>query len=60
MFTSEEEMLKYEEALELMLKRYPGVVLCQYDVRDFGGSSMLRALKAHPDLFGMRLGTFLN
>jgi excisionase family DNA binding protein len=60
MFTSEEEMLKYEEALELMLKRYPGVVLCQYDVREFGGSSMLRALKAHPDLFGVRLGTFLN
>jgi excisionase family DNA binding protein len=60
MFTSEEEMLKYEEALELMLKRYSAVVLCQYDVREFGGSSMLRALKAHPDLYSVRLGTFLN
>ena len=60
MFPSEEEMLRYEEAFEVMFKRYPGVVLCQYDVRAFGGSSILRALKAHPDLYTLRLGTFLN
>jgi len=60
MFTSEDEMLKYEEAFDVMFKRYPGVVLCQYDVRAFGGSSILRALKAHPDLYTLRLGTFLN
>jgi hypothetical protein len=60
MFTSEDEMLRYEEAFEVFFKRYPGVVLCQYDVRAFGGSSILRALKAHPDLYAMRLGTFLN
>lgn len=60
MFTSEDEMLRYEESFEVMFKRYPGVVLCQYDVRAFGGSSILRALKAHPDLYAMRLGTFLN
>jgi len=60
MFTSEEEMLRYEEMFDLMFRRYPGVYLCQYDVRAFGGSSLLRALKSHPDLYGLRLGTFLN
>lgn len=60
MFTSEEEMLQYEEAFELMFKRYPGVTLCQYDARTFGGSTILRVMKSHPDLYTVRLGTFLN
>lgn len=60
MFTSEDEMLRYEEMFEVMFKRYPGVYLCQYDVRAFGGSSILRALKTHTDLFDLRFGSFLN
>jgi len=60
MFVSEEEMLRYEEAFEVMCRRYPVVVICQYDVREFDGPSLLRALKAHPDLYAFRLGTFLN
>jgi excisionase family DNA binding protein len=60
MFASEEEMLRYEEAYEVMSKRYPSVTMCQYDVRQFNGVALLRALKAHPDLFGLRTGTFLN
>ena len=60
MFRSEDEMLRYEEAFELLSKRYPVVVICQYDAREFGGVTLLRALKAHPDLFGLRIGTFLN
>src|SRR2546430_11754873 len=60
MFVSEEEMLRYEEAFEVMCRRYPVVVICQYDVRRFDGVALLRALKAHPDLFGFRMGTFLN
>ncbi len=60
MFASEEEMLRYEEAFETMSKRYPLAVMCQYDVRRFDGPALLRALKAHPDLFGLRIGTFLN
>jgi len=59
MFVSEEEMLRYEEAFEVMCRRYTVVVICQYDVRQFDGVALLRALKAHPDLFG-RMGTFLN
>lgn len=60
MFPSEDEMLRYEEMFEVMFKRYPGVYLCQYDVRAFGGSSILRALKTHTDLFDLRFGSFLN
>jgi excisionase family DNA binding protein len=60
MFDSEEEMLRYEEAFELMSKRYPVVVLCQYDARRFSGVALVRAWKAHPDMFGYRGGTFLN
>ena len=60
MFSSESEMLAYEEALDVMCKRYPVAILCQYDVRKFDGLALLRALKAHPDLFGLRTGAFLN
>lgn len=60
MFESEDEMLAYEEAFDLMCRRYPIAVLCQYDVREFDGVALLRALKAHPDLFGLRSGAFLN
>jgi excisionase family DNA binding protein len=60
MFSSEDEMLRYEETFDLMSKRYPVAVICQYDVRSFDGMALLRALKAHPDLFQYRLGTFLN
>ena len=58
-FTSGAEFLSFEEAFELMSKRYPVAVLCQYDVREFDGVAILRALKAHPDLFGLRSGAFL-
>jgi excisionase family DNA binding protein len=60
MFSSEDEMLRYEETFDMMSKRYPVAVICQYDVRSFDGVALLRALKAHPDLFQLRLGTFLN
>ena len=60
MFKSEEEMLRYEEAFEVMCRRYPVAVICQYDARQFDGVALLRAIKAHPDLFGLRLGSFLN
>ena len=60
MLRSEDEMLRYEEAFDVMCRRYSVVVLCQYDVREFSGSVILRSLKAHPDLFDFRLGTVLN
>jgi transcriptional repressor of dcmA and dcmR len=54
------EMMAYEEAYELMARRFPVVTLCQYDAREFDGEIMLRALKAHPDMFEQHLGGFLN
>ena len=60
MFDSEDEMLRYEEAFELMSRRYPVVVICQYDAREFSGFALVRALKAHTDLFELRIGAFLN
>jgi excisionase family DNA binding protein len=60
MFGSEADMLAYEEAYEVMAKRFPVVTLCQYDAREFDGEIMLRVLKAHPDMFDLNLGGFLN
>ena len=59
-FGSEAAMMAYEQAYELMAKRFPVVTLCQYDAREFDGEIMLRALKSHPDMFEQHLGGFLN
>jgi hypothetical protein len=47
-------------SLDVMAKRFPTVLLCQYDAREFDGEIILRALKAHPDMFEQHLGGFLN
>lgn len=60
MFISEEEMLRYEEGFEVMSRRYPVAVLCQYDAREFKGVALLRGFKAHPDMYAVRIGAFLN
>jgi len=60
MFPSEDEMLRFEQAYDVMCRRYPVAAICQYDAREFDGLGMLRVLKAHPDVFENRLGTFLN
>jgi hypothetical protein len=53
-------MMAYEEAYELMAKRFPVVTLCQYDAREFDGEIVLRVLKSHPDMFEQHIGGFLN
>ena len=60
MFPSEAEMMAYEEAYDRMARRYPLVTLCAYDARQFGGETILRMLKAHPDMFQQHLGLFLS
>ena len=60
MFASDADMMTFEEAFDVMAKRYPAVSLCQYDARAFNGEITLRALKAHPDMFQQHLGGFLN
>jgi excisionase family DNA binding protein len=59
MFPSEDEMLRFEEAYDVMCRRYPVSAICQYDAREFDGLAMLSVLKAHPDLFDHSLGAFL-
>jgi excisionase family DNA binding protein len=60
MFPPGADMMAYEEAYDVMSRRFPAVTLCQYDAREFDGEIMLRALKAHPDMFDQHLGGFLN
>jgi transcriptional repressor of dcmA and dcmR len=60
MFSSDADMLAYEEAFDLMARRYPAVTVCQYDAREFSGEVILRALKAHPDMLELHIGGFLN
>ena len=59
-FVSEAEMMAYEEAYDVMARRFPVVTLCQYDAREFDGEMILRVLKSHPDMFEQNLGRFLN
>jgi transcriptional repressor of dcmA and dcmR len=60
MFPSEAEMMAYEEAYDRLARRYPLVTMCAYDARQFGGETILRMLKAHPDMFQQHLGLFLG
>jgi transcriptional repressor of dcmA and dcmR len=59
-FVSEEEMLAYEAALNLTIRRFPIVCLCQYDARAFSGTALISALRSHPDLSDLPLGRFLS
>jgi excisionase family DNA binding protein len=59
-FVSVAEMMAYEDAYDVMARRFPVVTLCQYDAREFDGEMMLRVLKSHPDMLEQNLGRFLN
>jgi hypothetical protein len=58
-FSDLSEMLDYEVAYDSLAKRLPVMTLCQYDVRQFSGETIVGALKAHPDLFSQRIADFL-
>ena len=59
-FISEKEMLTYEALVNMTIKRFPCVVICQYDVRKFSGQVVLEALRAHPDVMSFPLGPLLK
>jgi excisionase family DNA binding protein len=59
-FSSEADMMTFEAAQNSTAKRFPCVLICQYDARRFSGETMLEALRTHPDLFSLPLGRFLN
>ena len=58
-FSEVEDMLDYEVGYDSLSKRFPVRTLCQYDVRQFDGKTVLGALQVHPDLFGRRIADFL-
>jgi hypothetical protein len=60
LFLSDQEMMTYEIAFNMIAKRFPTVTLCQYDVREFDGETIFQAMRAHPDLYSLHLGSFLN
>jgi transcriptional repressor of dcmA and dcmR len=59
LFASEGEMLRFEVEVDVLLRRFPVIALCQYDVRELSGEAMLAALKAHPDILRQPFGSFL-
>ncbi|HEX7263734.1 MAG TPA: MEDS domain-containing protein [Candidatus Dormibacteraeota bacterium] len=60
LFESDDEMMRYENAYTMMAKRFPSVTLCQYDVRAFSGETIYQALRAHPDLYSLRIGSMIT
>jgi excisionase family DNA binding protein len=49
-----------EQQLGALAKRFPMVMLCAYDAREFEGLTILESLKLHYDTFAHELGYFLS
>jgi len=49
-----------EQHCSPLAKRFPMVMLCAYDVREFDGQTVLETLKLHYDTFAHELGSFLS
>jgi excisionase family DNA binding protein len=58
-FSSDADMVSFEVAFNMLARRFPMVALCQYDARAFDGETVFHAMKAHPDLYSLHLGSFL-
>jgi excisionase family DNA binding protein len=59
-FQTVKQMLTYEQFFSVLARRLPSVTICQYDVREFDGPSLLEAIKAHPDGFEMGMGRLVG
>ena len=53
-------LLRFEESLHSLVRRYPVVILCQYDARLLKGEELVAVLKAHADNFDRSMGIYLN
>jgi excisionase family DNA binding protein len=49
-----------ERQIGALGKRFPVVMLCAYDVREFDGLTMLEAMKLHHDTLAYEVGYFLS
>ena len=54
------EFFRFEDALTPLARRFPVIILCQYDVRLLGSVDVVSVLKTHADNFDLPLGMFLN
>jgi MEDS: MEthanogen/methylotroph, DcmR Sensory domain len=59
-FESVHQMLIFERQVGAIIARSPSVAVCQYDVREFDGPSLLEAIKAHPDVSQLGLVKFVS
>jgi excisionase family DNA binding protein len=57
---SHKGVLLQEHLVTSLAKRFPVVILCLYDVREFDGPMILEALKLHTDTFDHGFGYFLS
>jgi excisionase family DNA binding protein len=55
-----EAFLSMERQCTALAKRFPVVMLCAYDVREFDGRTVVETLKLHYDTFAHELGYFLS
>jgi excisionase family DNA binding protein len=54
------EHMVVEQQVGAVFKRFPVVTICAYDVRAFDAVTVIEALKLHSDVFGPRIGYWLN
>jgi transcriptional repressor of dcmA and dcmR len=59
-FESMQEMLLFERSVSSIFTNSPVIAICQYDVREFDGQSLLEAMKAHPDVFNFGFTKFVT
>jgi MEDS: MEthanogen/methylotroph, DcmR Sensory domain len=59
-FPDVRQMLIFEHQVAALIKRSPTVAVCQYDVREFDGPSLLEAIKAHPDVSDLGFVKFVS
>jgi excisionase family DNA binding protein len=52
--------LNFEHQCGALAKRFPVVMLCAFDVREFDGQTIIECLKLHHDTFGYEFGYFLS
>lgn len=52
--------MRFEAALDVLVHRFPVVLICQYDARKVVGPELVAALKLHADDFDHPLGMLLN
>jgi hypothetical protein len=59
-FATVRQMLVFERLVGYIIARSPSVAICQYDVREFDGPSLLEAIKAHPDISELGFVKFVS